>query len=317
VKYRRFAKILVLPVILLIFSGMYLSADLNVSQVWSAWARFDIYYLSLALLLAVLNILSLGSRLRFLSGGAVDYTNACIVSIVGASLNVLLPAKLGEVTKIALLTQRCKLSLTRTSIIVFWERFFDVNLLILIALVATILGLPPAFGAAVFTFLLVLWLGLILVKYWDYATIILLKLVPAGRVETFFRDAVENLRSSFNLRLLIGGFAYSLIPWGLFTLQIFVVLTLGSMLELTVGQKLLVFLTASLTTAVPLTPGAIGVYEAAVVAVLVQFEIGKELALTTAIVMHSIQYLPALLGVAWALVAFPGTLTSYKQKPSD
>ena len=43
---------------------------------------------------------------------------------------------------------------------------------------------------------------------------------------------------------------------------------------------------------IPSSPGAIGVYEASIMAPLIHFGVDKEQALASAIVLHMIQYIP-------------------------
>jgi uncharacterized membrane protein YbhN (UPF0104 family) len=75
----------------------------------------------------------------------------------------------------------------------------------------------------------------------------------------------------------------------------------GIGMELSPAEVIAATCFAVLVAAVPLTPGALGTYEAGMVAVLISFGIAVELAFAAAVTTHALKFLYALAAVPFAL----------------
>jgi uncharacterized protein (TIRG00374 family) len=302
---------------LLIGAGctVYLFSGLDLNRLWESWHGFSLTYLAVAILLGALNIAGLGLRLRALAGACISLLNSCKAALVGLSLNALLPARLGEIGKITCLAEHGVDSAASATHLVFWERFLDVHVLLAAVLASVFFGLPTVFSLAAFTIVGCLWLGLAIIYRHQALAQRLLRLLPYQRLQGFLSELVEHLSLGLPPRRLAAAAALSLIPWGVYVVQLTFVLNFSLALDLSFNQQLAVLLAASLSSSVPLTPGAIGIYEAAIVAVLTQFNIDKELALTAAIMMHAMLYIPVLFGAAWTLGMAPRLLNGSAREP--
>jgi uncharacterized membrane protein YbhN (UPF0104 family) len=308
----RLFQLVIIPLLIFAACAAFLMSGLDASRFWTSWERVDYWYLLVALCLAIFNLLGLGLRLRFLSSGKVEFASGCQAAVLGLTLNVLLPAKLGELAKIGFLSRRSRLSLSESSTIVFWERFFDLNMVLAIVLLAIAVGLPPGVGVTAFAVLLGIWFGLAALKQWPVLADTALALFPPGRIKHYFENLFLHLRQGLSVRRVLGAAACSLLPWLVYAAQVFFILSIGLVFDLTFAQELAVFLAAVFSTSVPSTPGSVGVYEAAVVAVLMQFGVDKETALGAAIMMHGMQLVPALLGGLWAFKLAPSLYKASK-----
>jgi hypothetical protein len=249
----------------------------------------------LVTLFTALGYLALAARLRLLSHQRLPLRTGLAASLVCLGVNNLLPAKLGEVAKALYLRQRGAMPLGEAAVIVGWERFFDLNVLVLMALV----GAYPYLHDT-----LLVPVALVLVAAWGVAWGVLrfgapvraaIARLPWARVRAFLYDVHEHLDTRMVRGVLVASALLSALVWLLYATGSWLVLAWVFDLELTAGEVLVVFVVAASGMAVPSSPGALGVYEAAVVLALGWFGVAPEQALAAALVMHAIQYLPTTL----------------------
>jgi hypothetical protein len=259
----------------------------------------------LVTLFTALGYLALAVRLRLLSHQRLPLRTGLAASLVCLGVNNLLPAKLGEVAKALYLRQRGAMPLGEAAVIVGWERFFDLNVLVLMALA----GAYPYLHDT-----LLVPVALALVAAWGVAWGVLrfgtpvraaIARLPWARARAFLYDVHEHLDTRMVRGILVTCALLSALVWLLYAAGSWLVLAWVFDLGLTAGQVLVVFVVAASGMAVPSSPGALGVYEAAVVLALGWFGVAPEQALAAALVMHAIQYLPTTL-LALAVLARSG-----------
>jgi len=255
-------------------------------------------------LLAALAVTGIpGLRLRFLTGDRIPAGTGVRACLLGLALNNILPARLGEVAKALYLRREATLSFARALEVVFWERFFDLNALLLLGgIVAGLLGQRVIF----YPLLAVVGGGWCFFAFLSASPVEahgLLRFVPGQRLRLFAAELFglfeANLRASFlgqlslwTVAAWIGyGVAYAVGLWGMAGLEV------DPLLLLTV------FAVTTLGFAVPAAPGGLGVYEASMVLALGWFGVEKERALAIGLAMHMLQYLPITVAGLWALAA--------------
>ena len=193
-------------------------------------------------------------------------------------VNCIVPAKLGDLYRAYLLKLNSPVSATKTLGTVFMERILDLIAIAALGLLAgywrfrgNLNDLPQtvqiifAFGVGV---VIVLILALVVMRNFGRRVIAFLPL--PNRVVVFYARFEEGVFGSVGLRgmpllgLLTG------IVWMTEALRLyFVVLALGfSDVELGVSGAMFVALIGSLLTAIPLTPGGLGLVETGMVGVL-------------------------------------------------
>lgn len=232
-------------------------------------------------------------RMRFLTGKKAGFFHSYKAVFLGLGINNILPARLGEVAKGIYLKKEVGIPLSRGLNIIFWERFSDLNAVLLLVLVnaaffiqelvVTIAFLGPVAG---------LWCLLIVHKKWPHAVGKLLQFMTFRFINSFLTQFFKQVEDHFEPRFLGGLLVYALCVWALFTTLPYYVLWEIAGLNLSFGQILTVIVISCIGMSIPSSPGAIGVYEASVMAPLIHFGVGKEQALASAIVLHMIQYIP-------------------------
>ncbi|MFK5892374.1 MAG: lysylphosphatidylglycerol synthase domain-containing protein [Pseudomonadota bacterium] len=112
----------------------------------------------------------------------------------------------------------------------------------------------------------------------------------------FIQDFLNQLHQALTIKRaavdIFGIVIFSLVIWFLYVFQIWFILNNLLLIELTLSQLLIVFIVTALGMAIPSVPGAIGVYEAAMVLSLGWFGIDKVEALAAGLVCHAFVLIP-------------------------
>ena len=239
--------------------------------------------------------LALGYRLARLAHGEVGIKTGCLGSIICHGLNNMLRTKLGELAKVIYLSHHSRLSRAEALGVVFWERFLDLNALLLLGLLpAALVGQgellwPLGLG------LLGLWGVLLLFGHWRTLSLRLIALFPFARLRAFLLELHGHLQARLSPVFLLAGGGYTLLIWLIAVAQAMLVFYWVADLPITPLQALTVFVVATLGLSIPSTPGGIGLFEAAVVLSLGWFGVAREEALGAALVMRMVVFIPTTL----------------------
>lgn len=287
--------------------------DVRLADVWAALAAIDIWWLAPALALLGLGVVARAMRWRYLfSRPTRPPLHAAVEAVlIGQLFNNLLPVRAGEAARIVALHRRCGVSRVETLGTVAVERAFDVLGLLLLLLLA--LPLLPAVtwaGTAVAVSLALL-VSLIaaavtLARYGSRplrAALRPLARVPfldSGRVDEMATSLERGLSSLWALGLGGAAAAWTVLAWAL-TAAAFWCVSLGFDMGLTPIAGLFAAIVVGLSMALPSSPAALGVFEAAAVTALAAYGVSRPLALSYAIVLHALHFFPYTLAGVIAL----------------
>lgn len=243
-----------------------------------------------------LQYLAAALRLRYLSHGGVSLGRAFKAVILCLGVNNILPARLGELTKVAYLKNRAGLPLEQAGTVVFWEGFLDLN-----ALGGCVVMALAVFGAdtlpvPLFALILLVWALLALLIIRDDAAALLVRLTPTAKLRELVGQALARLRAQSSPRFFAGAAAWTLGFWLLALGYFALVLLWVAGFSLNPYQLLSVFVAGAMGANLPSSPGGLGVFEGAMVASLGWHGISREEALGAALAMRVLQYLPTTLG---------------------
>ncbi len=281
---------------------------------WLLLAAFVIYYVGFPIRGYRWSLLlrSAGTRLS-----TRDSTEIVFISWM---VNCLVPAKLGDVYRAYLLRMNQRVSTSRTLGTVFIERVLDLFAIAVLGLAAGFWSFRDGFDPYV-TFVLglgvavVVVLAVALLTLRNFGRRILVRLpVPHTVVELYdrFEEGFFALKARSVPRL---GFLTGLI-WSTEAMRLwFVIAALGySDVRLGLSGAFFVALAASLLTAVPLTPGGLGVVEAGMVGILTYiYGVPQGEALTIALIDRSISILSVI--VIGAIVYVLSSKTKVVRRP--
>jgi len=235
------------------------------------------------LLLAAFAIFYLGFPLRGLrwavlvrqSGFALRVRDSTEIIFLSWLVNCLVPAKLGDVYRAWLLRINSTVSLSRTFGTVFIERILDLFAIVTLGLAAGFVsfrsGLPTdvqivfAIGVG---FVVLLAAALLTMR--NFGRRILLRLPLPHRIVEFYDRFEEGVFASIGMRALPRLVVITGFIWATEAMRLYLVVQALGLpnVHLGISGAFFVALSASLLTAVPLTPAGIGFVEGGVVGLL-------------------------------------------------
>jgi uncharacterized protein (TIRG00374 family) len=288
---------------------VYLFSRVDYGRLWLSLATADVPLLLAAAALLVGTLAIRAWRWQYLLKPLkrVGFSSSMSATSIGMMANMILPIRLGEIVRAAVLGYREGIDRSASFATVVVDRLLDGFTILLILTVLLLTAPLPLeqgwegnlrWGGVLF---FVLYLGVFaLLFYLQRAPAqILYRLqrlcsgLPTRWVENLCRF-VESFSGGLHIlnrtESLCQIVVSSLILWGMMGLyNYFVVLAFELDLPLTVGFLLLV--TQAAAVMIPSSPGFVGTHHAASFACLSLFGIAPETALSVALVMHAIGYL--------------------------
>ena len=222
--------------------------------------------------------------------------------ISGYALNVILPAKLGDAATVGYLKMK-GINIGRSAAIILQTRILDVLALILLSIPALILfseeAAPNWIRTTIFIclFVVAVPIGIMVLDRSKVFYGLLDKLGNRFR-HKILKLAVEKTKDAYegyheivlNKNLLAASILFSLMIWLFDGLTCYAVsIAVGARIPIIV--VILGVSIGNVGKSAPATPGAIGVYESALAAVLVLFGVSFDLAIAVAILDHAIKNL--------------------------
>lgn len=237
--------------------------------------------------------------------------------LIGYLFNNILPARAGEAARVIALHKRAATPRAETIGTVVAERVFDI-LALLAILLASYPWLPDIswlrtaaiVGTAVVAILAVLIA--VIVRYDERAVHWLLTPLRrirrpgvAARVEYAAVNATRGLVALRNPRVALRGFLLTVASWVAIGTSYWILMS-AFHLELPLVAGLLVTVAINFSLILPSSPAALGVFEAATVIALRAFDVPHAEALSYALVLHLVNFVPFL--VIGAVLLRPRTL---------
>ncbi len=242
---------------------------------------------------------------------APSFSRAFSVLSVGLMVNAFLPTRLGEFARAYLLGEAEADSKVYVLGTVAVEKVADLlSLLVLLAVLLSQMTLPiwlagPARGTALILaivvpgFILLVWQKDFVLRVVEKAS----RFGPSAWRDWLVRQTRHGLASLEIIRrprLLVGLFIMSSIVWIISALTNFLVF-LALRMAMPIWASLLLLAVLQVGTAVPSSPGSIGVFQYLVILTLSIFAIDKNVALGYSLVLYLVIYVPiAILGI-WGL----------------
>ena len=298
----------------------YALSEVDLDQLGETLARYDESKLWLLLALSFVPYVAMAGRLVVLLRGVrgkPTFWTTFIASLFALGMNNLLPARLGEIAKIVYLRQRSGVSSGWLMGAVFWERFADIHaLLFLSALALAGLGHTHAFAPIAIGVALG-WIGLIWMRHRPRPFEWLVERLPTEGLARFGRDIMQSLSRDLGLKTSVELVIWTAVTWTFYALHVYLVVVWVAGIDLGVLEVLTVFIGISLGMVVPLSPGALGIYEAIFVLVLGWYGVPPEQALAAGLTAHMLQYIPTTAAAAVVLARTKLSFRSFTTHPQN
>lgn len=287
--------------------------NVDLTETVNALRRVNVLFLGAAVASFVFSAAAKAIRWRLLLAAhkAPSFGRAFSVLSVGLMVNAFLPARLGDFARAYLMGEAETDSKVYVLGTVAVEKVADLLFLLLSLMVLlSQMALPEwlagsARGTALVLtilvpcFVLLAWQRDFILRMVERTS----RFVPSAWREWLVRQAhfgLASLEAVRRLRLLIGLLGWSLIVWILSALTNTLVF-LAMELTMPVLASLLLLVVLQVGTAVPSSPGRIGVFQYLAILTLSIFTVDKNVALGYSVVLYLVIYVPiALLGV-WGL----------------
>jgi glycosyltransferase 2 family protein len=265
-----------------------------------AWLAAALPVLALSVFLRVL-------RWRYLFTPATRPSVRPVTSayLIGQFFNNILPLRAGEAARIVALTSRTRGSRVETTATVLLERVYDV--LVLLALLFVLAPWLPHVSwlgaAALVAIVAVVGFAsviVILAVYGDRPLLLLLtplRIVPAIRPERIAAVASNlgrGLAAVRGVRSALTAVVITASSWVVMGISFWLIL-LAFPLPHSPLAGILVVIATNLAQILPSAPAAIGVFEAATLVALASFGASRSIALSYAVVLHLLNFVPYLL----------------------
>ena len=284
--------------------------DVPLSQVVATFSRADYRFVALALALVLVSPLARAARWRLLyhpDQKGLSYFRLAEVLLIGQMLNIVVPARLGEVARIYFMGKTESQSRARTLGTIAVEKWLDIlMLLLLVLLVPIFVSLPPWLRDSRLSLAIIAtaFLGVALILSYGKDQMLTLvervsRFLPQSwrarihRATGLALGSLDVLRSPW-VGLKLQG--WSLLIWILSTLVNYMIfLALGLPLSFAAAMFLVVVLQVG--AAVPSAPGKLGVFHYLCTLALGVFGLEKGIALGYAILLYFVVFgPPSLLG---------------------
>lgn len=259
----------------------------------------------------------LAMRFNWLTKGRAGFLNALKASVFCLGINNIFPAKLGEVAKAFYLRRKTCIPLGQGLGLIFWERFADLNSLLILGLLTAAFMKSLEFLAPLAVVVACLWATVIALKLSPKCRDLLLRLVPGQRLKLLASEALLQLHEPKGAGFYLSLAGYSILFWGMSISVSFLVVFWVAQVDLTYAQALTLFVVATLGFATPSSPGALGVVEAAFVLAMSWFGVGKGEALAVALLFRVITFIPPTLAALYVLAESGLSMRGIRQQSEN
>ena len=262
--------------------------------------RADPRYLVLAVAICIIGWWMRGWRYRYILDSlevkvSLSFSTATI--LVSQTVNLVVPARLGDLIRIFILhhEKETPYEIGLSSIVV--ERIFDV----LMVAVLGLLSLPFVLGAPPWIYPVIV-IPLILTGIFFVALVLTGRLTAKNRIFAFILRMLEGIRrASLSYRSVAVLGVSSILIWMMDVLACAAVALMFGQ-EIPFAVITLAIVVGNLVKAVPITPGGVGTYEAAVAVTLMIVGVSQEAATLIAILDHLVKNAVTLAGGVISIV---------------
>ena len=283
------------------------------SQVWGIIVHTDLRYLCLTVAIGTgaSAVRALRWQVLLQHGGPVTFSTAYFATVAGYFGNNYLPARAGEVIRVLMVSGKSGLSKMFVATTALSERVSDGLALILISsfVLLTIPSRPGWFAHAARPFAVIGICGALCIAVMPRLEKFVHKIVfefpglpPAlrARLEAVISHVLTALRAFHDVRRLVTFVAFTGVIW--FSDAVGVVVLMHALhLQMNLAVAFLLITGLGLGSALPSTPGYLGIYQFVAVSVLVPFGFSKSDAIAYILLAQALQYFGT---AVWGLIAF-------------
>lgn len=286
----------------------------ELAEVWEAIRASDLAWVAASVVVLAGGVLLRAVRWHslFVEGTRPQLRAVSSSLLIGYFFNNILPLRAGEAARLVALHRRTGGSRTQIAATVGLERVHDVAALLLLLALAlpflpevTWLRAAAWLGAGLFA---AVALGAIVLRRYEERSLRVLlwplRWLPGMSTERWEHAPANAARGLLGLtdpRVAFVAFGWTLVSWLVFSLSAWF-LTLGFDLRVPPAAGVLVIVAIGLGMVIPSAPAAVGVFEAATLVALAAYGVAGAPALSYALVLHAVNFVPYVVAGAVVLV---------------
>ncbi|MDR0828247.1 MAG: flippase-like domain-containing protein [Desulfovibrio sp.] len=241
-----------------------------------------------------------GLRLRLLLKNSCSPLLAVRAVFLGSGVNMILPARMGDLIKAVYLSINAGLSFPETLCAIFWERLSDLTTVLFLALVAGLWLNSPALYLSALILPAILICALVMVRLFQDFCRKCVSLLPWSTLRAHINSILTRLTDK-KFRPAPGKIlALSLLLWSAQVLCNSIVFAAFHQNASVPAAGLLLTVAGAIGAMIPGLPGNLGTFEASIVAALSLAGMNKSESLAFALILHLAQTAPAVLFAVYA-----------------
>jgi len=273
----------IIQMILIVLLFIYLFYGFDARKI--DFSKFSLFGVLATFIMMILSQVVLS--IRWMKMSSLSFKISFETIIISSALNMLLPAKLGELSKAFYLKKFYQYNYHKTLSIIFVERFFDI---IMLFMLLCIWAYKYSASEMVKSFLGILGIAIFVIVFLFNSSkfLSLLKKIPLQFLRIYLQKIYKTVHQMFcfSFSLLF----YSALLWIMYFLVTYTFFTYGVTFNLNITAILGLFIFSTLALALPLAPAGIGTYEATIVFYLGSYGVNKEDALVAATLYHILSF---------------------------
>ena len=271
----------------------YLFSEVGGDQLVKVVSGYRVQDLLFVLFVSLFQYVSGALRLNYLTKYRAGFLVSFNATMLALGLNNVLPGRAGELAKMVHIKSSKGIGLSSGAGAVFWERFFDVNILVLGSSFGLFKTDNPYWMLPILGFMLAVWGGLFLLNR-PVCRKKILQLVPA-RFRLKCDEFIVGTVQSFKFRELFQLSLYTVLYWAAIFVFVYAIFNGLTDLNLSLQAVITILIVSSFAFALPGLPGGVGVMEASVVMTAGWFNVPQPDALGAALMLRFIQLVPTVL----------------------
>ncbi len=279
-----------LQLVIIVGILIYLFKDIRFEQLYVAIKSYSFVFSLITILIIFGSYIVLALRWNYLTGGTLGFFGSFETVVVADFLNIVLPARIGDLSKVFYLKKYYKRETHDTLSALFVERFLDITVLLLFAIIISFIYTQNQKLKTALFVLLLFVCGFLLIIKTDLSDI-LLKLIPIAKVRNYSFKVIRGI----NERLGLSSFGISLLYTGALWITYFLknvtFFKYAAGFHLNLFKIFILFAVSTVSFTIPVTPGGLGTYQASVVFVATLYGVEKEEALLSGILLQFLQIL--------------------------
>jgi len=276
---------IVIKIILIVVIIYFLFSGIDVEKVIESFKEISFFGFILTVSAIIMGDIFFAHRWKVLLFHKCSFRASFESVIISSFLNMILPAKLGEVSKVLYLKKVYNLSVSDTTAITIIEKFFDLFWMSVMAFIATLYIFDDLLTRFV-VLGIIITIATIAFFVKNGKIVKLLDRIPFKFVRVYSKKILNISKKRIKLSTISEVFLITGIVWFFYFLSNYLFFNYAYDFNLTVYQVIVVVLVSMVVMSIPLTPGGIGIYHASAVAILTFYGIDKEMALVSSFLFH-------------------------------